>query len=406
MKSSKPFGWLGITVVLAVVAAALVGGASSGRAATSFTITLDPLIGTAVVNEIPQVSYGGKIGYHLVVTNAGDSTTQHASVVVKSDVATFSDSDNASCAANPKDAHQMVCTPFGGTFVPGQTFDVHLRFTAPASGAQVLTSASISVAAKTVGGPNNNGTTLATTPPLPTNIVAGGDKSDTYLHANENAGTGSLSTSHPQKFGLQLPTTLLGSPFGVALSIHDNVGTPICATCLPSWTSLTIPAASLVTQAGNPFYNGTTVNPYSWSMTAKYPSGYKFAAVVHIDDASVPHNLPTCQSLGGAPTTAEPMCYDATRSSSRSRRRRSRSRAWGSRTATSPSAKSPSRTAAGPRWTLERGVHARPAFEHDRAALRPSQSARRSSSSRAASLRAGKQQDRRQTGERAHLVDT
>ena len=60
MKSFKPFGWLGITVVLAVVAAALVGGASSGRAATSFTITLDPLIGTAVVNEIPQVSYGGK----------------------------------------------------------------------------------------------------------------------------------------------------------------------------------------------------------------------------------------------------------------------------------------------------------------------------------------------------------
>ena len=144
--------------------------------------------------------------------------------MVKSDVATFSDSDNASCAANPKDAHQMVCTPFGGTFVPGQTFDVHLRFTAPASGAQVLTSASISVAAKTVGGPNNNGTTLATTPPLPTNIVAGGDKSDTYLHANENAGTGSLSTSHPQNFGLQLPTTLLGVAFGVALSIHDNVG--------------------------------------------------------------------------------------------------------------------------------------------------------------------------------------
>ena len=163
-----------VAVVLAAIAAALVGGASTGRAATSFTITLDPLIGTAAVNEIPQVSYGGKIGYHLVVTNSGDSTTQHASIVVTSDLATFSDSDNASCAANPKDAHQMVCTPFGGTFVPGETFDVHLRFTAPASGAQVSTSASISVAAKTVGGTNNNGTTLATSqPPVLTNIVAG-----------------------------------------------------------------------------------------------------------------------------------------------------------------------------------------------------------------------------------------
>ncbi|MFL5937899.1 MAG: hypothetical protein ACJ76U_13790 [Gaiellaceae bacterium] len=313
MKSFKPLGLVGVVaVVTAAIAAALVGGASSGRAATSFTITLDPLIGTANVNEIPQVSYGGKIGYHLVVTNAGDSTTQHASVAVTSDLATFSDSDDASCAANPKNAHQMVCTPFGGTFAPGRTFDVHLRFTAPASGAQVSTFASISVSAQTVGGSNNNGTTLATSqPPLLTNIVAGGDKADTYLHASENAGTGNLSISHPQKFGLQLPTTLLGSPFGVALSIHDNVGTPICATCLPSWTSLTIPAASLVTLAGNPFYNGTTVNPYSWSMTAKYPSGYKFTAVVHVDAANVSHNLPTCQSLGGAPTSVEPMCYDA-----------------------------------------------------------------------------------------------
>src|SRR3954470_8004568 len=214
MKSFKPLGLLGTVavVVLAAVAAALVGGASSSRAATSFTITLDPLIGTVAVNEIPQVSYGGKIGYHLVVTNAGDSTTQHASVAGTTGLGTFSDSDNPSCAANPKNAHQMVCTPFGGTFAPGRTFDVHLRFTAPASGAQVSTVASISVSAQTVGGPNNNGTPLPTSqPPLLTNIVAGGDKSDTYLHANENAGTDNLTTSHPQKFGLQLPATLLGS---------------------------------------------------------------------------------------------------------------------------------------------------------------------------------------------------
>ena len=46
-------------------------------------------------------------------------------------------------------------------------------------------------------------------------------------------------------------------------------------------------------------------------MTARYPSGYKFTAIVHVDAHNVSHNLPTCQSLGGAPTAAEPMCYDA-----------------------------------------------------------------------------------------------
>ena len=73
MKSCRPLGRVGVVVLVvsAAIAAALVGGASTGRAATSFTITLSPLIGTADVNEIPQVSYGGKIGYHLVVTELG-----------------------------------------------------------------------------------------------------------------------------------------------------------------------------------------------------------------------------------------------------------------------------------------------------------------------------------------------
>jgi hypothetical protein len=314
MKSFKPLGRLGVVaVVSAAIAAALVGGASTGRAATSFTIALDPLIGTAGINlAIPQVSYGGKIGYHLVVTNSGDSTTQHSSVVVTSDLATFADSDNASCAANPKDAHQMVCAPFGGTFAPGQTFDVHLRFTAPASGVQVSTFASISVAAKTVGGPDNNGTTVAKTPPLPTNIVAGTDKSDTYIRANENAGTGNLSTSHPQNFNVQLPTTLFGAPYGVALSIHDNVGTPICGTCLTSFTTLTIPVASLLTTPGNPFYDGINPNrPYSWSMNAQFPAGFKLTGIYHLEDgAFAPDLVPSCASIGGGPTAGDPLCWD------------------------------------------------------------------------------------------------
>ena len=122
MKSCKPLGRLGVVAaVLAAIAAALVGGASTGRAATSFTITLDPLIGTAGVNSRSRKS---RTAERSATTSSSPTRVtarrNTSSVVVTSDLATFSDSDNASCAANPKDAHQMVCTPFGGTFDAGR----------------------------------------------------------------------------------------------------------------------------------------------------------------------------------------------------------------------------------------------------------------------------------------------
>jgi hypothetical protein len=301
--------------VSAVIAAALVGGPSTGRAATSFAITLSPLIGTAEVNEIPQVSYGGRIGYHVFVQNSGDSSTQHASVVVTSNLATFSDSDDASCVLNSKNSHQMICTPFGGTFVPGAIFEANLRFTAPltgpAAGEVVSTSAAITVAAQSVGGNKNKGTTIATSDPVPTNVVENTSKADTFLHAKESAATSKVTATHGQNFGLTLPDALFGDPFGIALSIHDITGPQLCGTCVFSYTQLSIPDASLVTAPGNPFYNGTA-NPYSWTMSAHFVSPYKFNAVVHVDDNGVLHNLVTCQSLvGGKPTADEPMCYDA-----------------------------------------------------------------------------------------------
>jgi len=306
---------LTIGVILAVIIGGVVGGTGTGNAATSFNITLAPLIGTSSVNVIPQVSYGGKIGYHLHIDNNGNSTTQHASILVTSNLGTFSDASNtANCAVNPKDSHQMACTPYGGTFVPGATFDVDLRFTAPttgpAEGEPVSTIASITVSAQTVGGNNSNGTTLAQSAPVVTNVVENTNKADTYLHGGEGAATSKLTIAHPQNFGVTLPGTLFGSPFGVALSIHDNVGTPICATCLPSWTTLTIPAASFATNTGNPFYDGSAVNAYSWSMNAQYPSGFKLTGIVHVDDAGNSAFIPNCSSIGGAPTAVDPVCYD------------------------------------------------------------------------------------------------
>jgi hypothetical protein len=308
-----------LVVVSVAIAAALVGGASTGRAAPGVTVDLVPLIATSsdIVSEIPQVSYGGKIGYHLTITNAGTSTTpQTSSITVTSpnatyvdSVATFNDVLTLCGAQSGSNGHVMVCTLPTGTLRPGDTFEADLRFQATTSTtvAQVVTRAAVSVAAKTVGGKNSNGNTLSFDD-VTTALVAGGDKSDEYLRVGETGKTSGFSSTHRQNFGVTLPdTSLLGDPFGVALSIHDNVGTPLCTTgCLPSWTTLTIPAASFATKDGNPFYDGTTVNAYSWSMTARYPSGYKFTAVIHFD-ANGPHTLPTC----GVPTAEEPMCYDA-----------------------------------------------------------------------------------------------
>ena len=312
-----------LAVVAVLVALIVVGGAATpSHAATSFTITLDPLIGSSD-NTIPTVSFGGKIGYHLFVRNTGDSNTTQASIVVDSDFATFSDSDNASCAINLKDSTQMVCAPNGGTLNAGATFDVNLRFTAPSSGTQVSTTAFISIKAQSVGGKNHgtNGTTVAQIQnPVLTNIVENSTKDDTYLHANENAATGKLDLpgGHPQNFSLNTPGTLLGNPFGIAVSMHDIVGT-LCTGCFDAYTQLTIPAASLVTKPGNVFYDGTNVNPFTWAMNAQYAQGsnFKLNGIVHIDDNGNFIQVPSCASLvdpltnpSGNPTAADPVCYD------------------------------------------------------------------------------------------------
>jgi hypothetical protein len=188
----------------------------------------------------------------------------------------------------------------------GQTYTVDFRFTAPGSGSSVTATPSVSIAAKTQGNPGNNGTTVATGNPVPVQLNPDGSTNDTYLRHNENASAGG-----PQNFSTQLPGTLLGNPFGLELGIHNETGPPICTTCLGVDTSLTIPAASLVGKLGNPFYDATTqtINPYGWTMSASAPTNFKLTGVWHIDDAQVGGFIPSCASLGGAPTASAPVCY-------------------------------------------------------------------------------------------------
>lgn len=332
MKSCNHLGRFGavLVVVSAAIAAVLVGGASTGRATTTLTVDLVPLIATSseIENKIPQVSYGGKIAYHLTIKNSDTSTTPHASITVTSPNATYVDSDatfngvQTTCTAQSgSNGHVMECPIPGGTLTPGDTLEVDFRFQATTSTTvpQIVTKAAITVSAQTVGGKKSNGTLLASDE-VATDLVAGGDKNDTFLRGNENAATGDLGDSHPQNFSVKTPGTLLFGPFGIAVSIHDVIGPPAeCAThsitaCFGAFTQLKIPKASFVTAPGNPFYNGTTFNPYTWTMNAQYANGsnFKLHGVYHIEDGGAFQQLLKCDDplVGGAPSVAYPICYD------------------------------------------------------------------------------------------------
>jgi hypothetical protein len=303
-----------MAVVGAAIAASLVGGVGVGHASTSFDVQLKALIAAGSTDPVPEVSYGGKIGYELKVQNTDTSNTTHVQVVVKVPSATFFDSTDASCAAAKGDSSTMICIPTGGTMNAGATYVVDFRFTAPTSGSSVTATPSVSIAAKTQGSPGNNGTTVSTGTPVSVVLNADGSTNDTYLRHDENA-----EVLTPQNFKATLPGSLLGDPFGLELGIHSETqtGAPICPTCLAVDTDLTIPAASLVGIAHNPFYfsdgTTTTFNPYGWTMSATAATSFKLHGVFHIDfngnGGDLP--IPACAVLpGGGPTADFPVCYD------------------------------------------------------------------------------------------------
>jgi hypothetical protein len=243
------------------------------------------------------------------------------SIVVASDSATFLDASNPSCVVNPRDAHQAICTPPDETMNPGDTLVSDLRFTAPARGTSVTTTAAVTVSAQTVGGKNHGtsgkATILVTSSPAETHLVSGDDVTATFLRSNEPASTGRLSSDHPQNFGLTLPAGLLGNPFAVAVSIHDQTGAPPdCGDFdgLASYTALSIPLAATLDTDGNPFYDGTNLNAYSWTMSAQYPPGFKLDGVLH-DGVEVP----SCAGIGGAPTAVDPLCVESLTQNSRTK---------------------------------------------------------------------------------------
>lgn len=309
-----------LLLVIAAIVGALAGGAGTGHAAPGITFTFEPLIGTSGI-DIPKVSYGRGIGFHLFVQNNGtNSTPQTSSIVVTSTSATYDTSvatfngTTIPCGQGAN-SMQMVCALPTGTMRPGDTFEAFFRFIAPTSTdiTHVSTTASLTVAAQTVGGQKNKGTTLSQGT-LRTDLVSDVTIDNAYLRGHETASTvGDLTSGHPQNFSLTTPTGLLHNAFGVAVGIQDHLGTPSdpCVAGVLSCTTLTIPAAKFVPDPFNPFYDGTTSSPYGWTMSAQYPPGFQLHGIVHVDDNGVPQQVVSCASIvGGHPTPTNPLCWN------------------------------------------------------------------------------------------------
>src|SRR3954447_4253692 len=193
----------------AVIVASLVGGVGASRASTSFDVELKALIAASSLDPVPEVSYGGKIGYEATVTNTNASNATHVQFVVQVPNGSFVDATDPSCAPAKGDSSTMICIPNGGTMTSGSSYTVDFRFTAPTSGSSVTTASGVSIAAKSQGNPLNNGTLVKAGNPVTGNLNAGGFQNDTYLRQGEGA-----SANGPQTFSAQLPNALFGTQFG------------------------------------------------------------------------------------------------------------------------------------------------------------------------------------------------
>jgi hypothetical protein len=271
-----------IATTVAVVAFCLAAGSAGGRSTGSgVSVFLSPLIGTSS-NDVQQVTFGGKIGFHLDVSNTGTSTVNHLVIVVASDVATFSDASRSECAQDPKDAKRMVCTlkqMQGGA----PTFSVDLRFNAPASGSTVVATPSVTVDAQTQGGSGNNGTTTTTGASVTTALISSAANSlvKTFAKGKEAVAT---SAALPQHSQFTMPNALLGGYYGIETSVEETTATPLCAKCPPYATVLSIPASLL---ASSPF---SSANSFAFTVTllpAGEPKGYSPTGLSH-DGVQVP----------------------------------------------------------------------------------------------------------------------
>jgi hypothetical protein len=266
-----------IALVAFTVAVGSAGGRTSG---TGASVVLQPLIGTNS-NDVQQVTFGGKIGFHLDVTNTGTSTFNHLVIAVAIGAGSFSDASTSTpnnCAADPANAKRMVCTLV--QMRGGGAFSVDFRFNAPTSGSTVDATPSLTVDAKTQGSPGNNGTQSVTGLPVTTTLVPsdGNKKVKTFARANEAIATG---PTLPQHSKFTMPDTLRGL-YGVETSVEEQTtDTPLCEDCPKYVTELSIPDSLDAFSPAHPFTFTVTLEK------AGVPKHYSPIGLYH-DTALIP----------------------------------------------------------------------------------------------------------------------
>jgi hypothetical protein len=240
--------------LLIVVAGALTLGADAGHAGHGMSVVLTAGIGTGS-NQVTQVTQGGKIGFHLAVSNTGNATANHLVIAVQTGNGTFADASRPECAADPQSATRMVCSL--KQMKKGASFSVDFRFTAPASGTSLVATPSVTINAQTQGNPGNNGCCSFTGAPVTATLVssAGGSLVKTFATKTETVTT---NTGLVQHSSFTLPSTLVGGPFGVALSVQETTQAAPCPHCPTAVTDLQIPAS---VEPGSPF---SPTNPFSF----------------------------------------------------------------------------------------------------------------------------------------------
>jgi hypothetical protein len=300
-------GWIGAPLLaLAVSAIALAGGAATGHAASSPSLSLDAftvLNDKGADNNGTDLFYptaGGNIGYEIRITNIGTSVANHFSLTET--ISSAGDPLGAlkyvNPAVPPSDSTQpspvpLACNAPGSSVSTlsctvtkldvGAYVDVIVLFKTDPSlkvGAHVTDTAVVAFDSQTNGQSNHKTTTYSS----PTRDIAGlNDGSLTqsiFLPTDDLPAAGAGQTS---EIAMPGGNFVNGFPY-VSGSLQNETATPLpCNHCPALETVITIPKASSFTQTG-PFYDGTTdgQQPFTWTLTLKQiPNGYKFTGVYH-----------------------------------------------------------------------------------------------------------------------------